>query len=507
VCANRVVGKFTDLVSKNLGWGDAPGAESKTKPVLPLTFVLQAVDTQLDSFCGDDGDAAERRADDPALRERCAKIVSKISGVAALSSELARLFEQYEAIAEEFETTRFAVHETRGRLAEESDAHAALQNRFAALERGLVLEKSETAALRAELEHWAAREADLELRLHAMQADLHRAREIIQDGELQSEARAAEIASLRQNLQTAKQEVLKAEITAATLRAELSSALAHASNVEAANSALQVALSDSRDGLEHLAESLDEARQELQRSQARVHELEQENESQVGAHRQVSDGMLSQVVDQRAEMAALDIQLAVFSARLEAADRLLKDVPALMERAATWEQKVAVLEAENAEMRAQAAEFEELQQAVAERAHALVDAIKAKDKESSQTKASLATLSTHLESETKRFEVDRARLENVIADLKQELAAERSRPEAGSPADTIMADSASAEPQGDREMAKHQEPIIDGDGGSRIEPRPPSPKLALEEHPKPNSGGGRKRRPRHRESNRHISRH
>jgi chromosome segregation ATPase len=292
------------------------------------------------------------------------------------------------------------------------------------------------------------------------------------------------------------------------LRAELSSALAHASNVEAANSALQVALADSRDGLEHLAESLDEARQELQRSQARVHELERENESQVGAHQQVSDGMLSQVVDQRAEMAALDIQIAVFSARLEAADRLLKDVPALMERAAAWEHRVLALEAENSEMRAQASEFEELQQAVAERAHALVDAIKAKDRESSQTKASLASLSTHLESETKRFEADRMRLEDVIAGLKQELAAERSRPNAESQVDITSADFASGEPQGDLKMAgKKQEPIRDSEGGSRVDATPGPQKLVLEEHPKPNPGGGRKRRPRHREPNRQIIRH
>jgi len=505
VCANRVVEKFTGLVSKNLGWGDAADTESKSKAVMPLTSVLQAADTQLENGPDGDGQLTESGPMDSALRARCAKIIGKVAGVASLSSELARLFEQYETIADDFETTRFALQETRGRLGEESDAHAILKNRFAAIERELVLERSETAALRGQIDQLAARGSELEQQVHTLQSELERGRGIIQQSDTQAAARLAEIASLGEQLHTATQDVLKAEIAAVAVRAELSSALAHAANVEAANSALQVALSDSRHGMEQLAESLDEARHELQRSQMRLRELEHENETEAGAR----DGMLSQVEDQRAEMAALNINLAVLSARLEAADRLLKDVPALMERAAAWEQKVIALEAENSEMRAQAAEFEEVQQAVAERAHALVDAFRAKEKESSQTKASLVALSTQLESETKGFEADRARLEAVIADLTQQLNAERERLKPSPQAEIHLANgkAATAGPADDSAAgAEKQEPGRVGEVG-RPDSKLPPQKFTLEDHPKPNPGGGRKRRPRHRESNRHISRH
>jgi chromosome segregation ATPase len=461
VCANRVVEKFTDLVSKNLGWGEAAEIESQTKPVMPLATVLQAVDVHLESV--GDSRSTESGPGDPALRERCARIVSKISGVASLSNELTWLFEQYETIADAFESTRGALDETRGRLVEEGDAHAILKNRFAALERELVLEKSEAAALRAQIDHLAMTGNEFEQHAHVLQNDLQHARDLIEDAETQSAARTAEIAALSEELHTAKQDVLKAEIAAVALRAELSSALARASNFEAANSALQVALSDSRHDTEHLAESLDEARHELQRSQTRVHELEQQYEIQVGEHRQASAGMISQVEDQRAEMAALNIQVAVLSTRHEAADRLLKDVPVLMARAAAWEQKVAALEAENADMRAQAAEFEEVQQAVAERAHALVSAIKAKDKESSQTKASLVNLSTRLASETQRFAAERERAEEVIAGLRRELEAERAR-RSPQPADIAIANGvtvASAPATDNKEdSARTTEPLV-----------------------------------------------
>jgi chromosome segregation ATPase len=523
VCANRVVEKFTGLVSKNLGWGgsDLNDSEWASKPAT-LTSVLQAVDTHLESIGEtsaqnvseqEPGDENSRHhGNDAILRERGARLVNKLAGVAALSSDLSALFEHYDAIGMHFESTRATLRQTAAKLAEESEAHANLENRFAALDRELVLQKSETAALQAQLEQAMAVEAELQQHVQGLEADLQQAHEQIQQLSDGAEASHGRVEALVDELQTARQDVSKAEIEAVALRTELSSALSHASDVEAVNSALQVALSDSRHGAQQLGGSLDEAYLELSRTHARLVELEQERENQVAAHEQVHALLQAEAEDRRAEVATVHIQLAVLTARLEVADRLLSDVPALMERATIWEERVASLETENAEFRTQAAEFEEVQEAVAERAHALVGAFKAKEKEATQSRADLASTTERLESETKRFEDERARLEAVVAELGKQLEAEKSKPFNQPRQESAeIVNGAVALTQSDKgERRDGARAVVSdrtaGETAERPELAKSGSQKALNEE-KPNSGGGRKRSPRLRESNRQASRH
>jgi chromosome segregation ATPase len=463
---------------------------------MPLASVLQAVDTHLETqeANGPDIPRAPRRHD-IAVREGCANIIDKLSGLAALSDDLAAYLNQYDLIVKNLEATRAQLDQTACELRAERDAHILTQTSLAMLEGDRL---TQTGVIQEELARTIAAGEEFASELQA-------ARILIQQLQASAETDAARFADLTIELQTTNENLLKAEIAAAALRTELSSSLSRAADAEATNSALQAALADSLHGSQLLSASLNEVQRELEEGQVKIAQLVEQQAAETEAHREVTAILQSEVADQRAEIAALQVQMAAMTVRLEAADRLLADVPALVERAGFWERKVAALEAENAEYRAQTVEFEELQLAVAERAHTLVNAIKSKEKETNQTKARLISVSERLDNETNRFNEDRAQLEAKIAELTDQLAAARlAQPvapdEVGNGASEIASDAG---------LKRHRDRIVtqiaERARGEASEAAPRQP--IREENPKTKTGNGRKRGRRYRDINRQVSQH
>jgi chromosome segregation ATPase len=439
------------------------------------------------------------------VREGCANIIDKLSGLAALSDELSAYLNQYDLIVKNLEATRAQLDETARELRAERDAHAVTQTSLAMLDGDLLTQKAEMAAMQEELARTTAAGEEHRGRL---QSELQAARTLIEQLQAGAETDAARLADLTLELQTTNENLLKAEIAGAALRTELSNSLSRAADAEATNSALQVALSDSLHGSQLLSADLDEAHRELEQSQIKIAQLVEQQAAETEAHHEATAMLQSEAENQRAEIATLQVQIAALMARLETADRLLGDVPALVERAGLWERKVVALEAENAEYRAQTAEFEELQLAVAERAHTLVSAIKSKEKETNQTKARLISVTERFDAETKRFNEDRARLEAKIAELTDQLAAARSPQPAVPDRDEGGASGDASEAANDRLKCHRDRIIAQIAERARAEASDAAPRQPNgEESPKMKAGQGPKRGRRYRDVNGQISRH
>jgi hypothetical protein len=96
------------------------------------------------------------------------------------------------------------------------------------------------------------------------------------------------------------------------------------------------------------------------------------------------------------------------------------------------------------------------------------------------------------------------RQSEAMADLPKELDPERAHPLVPEPATIAVAKPpAASAAAGDADHGGQKPEAVHEDGDAR----PVSQKLRVDERQKTHPGGGRKRRPRHRESNRHISRH
>ncbi len=437
-----VVGKLTDIVSKNLGWDAHDKSQTNSKSILPATSlanVLQAVDDHMEAQVGPGGAAsgqAERYevAQTPALssvqaierlaranaaiRKRCVTIVRKVETLAGLDQDLSSVFGHFDVVMGDLEQAHAALAETSASLAAERDAHDAMKVRHAA-----ALEESERQ--RINLQRQDEELKDLEARLEQFNQLLFERTQALADLRAQEERDRERIAGLMLDLQAARDGQQHLEGQVSQLQDKLSSAGLRAELAEEASSAVQNALQDARQTIARLEASVRAASDDLAHAQAGASDLQHERDRLVLAHADELRAQQSDVQARHAETAALRDQLAALTVRFEAADRLLADLPVLLERAADWERKVNDLTVQNQRLQANVSASETAQQAVADRAHTLVKAIKLKEKETARMKASLDLASERFEREAAGIAEERAAWSKAKADLGQQLEKER----------------------------------------------------------------------------------
>jgi chromosome segregation ATPase len=442
VSVSGVVGKLTDIVSKNLGWDAHDESQTNSETNLPTTSlanVLQAVDDHMEAQVGLAGAASGQTeryevAQTPALssvqaierlaranaavRKRCVTIVRKVESLAGLDQDLASVFSHFDVVMGDLEQAHGALAETSASLAAERDAHDAMKVRYAA-----ALEESERQ--RAYLQRQDEEIKDLEARVEQLNQLLFERTQALADLRAQEERDRERIASLMLDLQAARDDQQRLAGQISQLQDKLSSIGLRAELAEETSSAVQSALQEARQAIARLEASGRAASDDLAQARATASDLQHERDRLVMAHADEWRAQQAFMQDRQAETAALRDQLVALTVRFEAADRLLADLPVLLERAADWERKVNELAAQNERLQAQVNASETAQQAVADRAHTLVKAIKLKEKETARMKASLDQANERYEREAAGIAEERAAWAKARADLGQQLEKER----------------------------------------------------------------------------------
>jgi chromosome segregation ATPase len=434
-----VVGKLTDIVSKNLGWDaqddSQANAISNASPT-PLADVLQAVDDHLDAQAGGGAQQGERyevtqspamssvqaierlaRAN-AAVRKRCTTIARKVESLTSLDQDLSSVFNHFDVVMGDLEQTHATLAETAASLAGERDAHDAMKVRYAA-----ALEEGERQ--RNQLQRQDETIKDLEASVEQLNQLLFERSQTLTELRAQEEQNLERLAGLMLDLQAARDEQQRQDRQISQLQDNLSAVGLRAELAEETSSAIEAALRDARQTIAELESSVRAAADDLAEARATGSDLQNERDRLVLAHADELTAWRTERDKNQAETAVLSDQLAALTVRFESADRLLADLPVLLERAANWERKVNDLTAQKERLQAKLNASEAAQQEVADRAQTLVKAIKVKEKETSRMQASLAEITERHERLSADIAAERDAWSKTRTDLSQQVEKER----------------------------------------------------------------------------------